>query len=125
MNQIQNENLRTYLIADVFIIKPSLSGEVEFDGEKEEIEDDEVDIFKDVFDLVGYSVGFGTEYFFSEQFSVGGEFGVNAILWDFEDGWEEESDDGYNYTWKESVTNEASAKLFGTYARMSLNFYLK
>lgn len=68
------ENLRSYLLVGGVAIIPlmSISG----------LSDDEEGDVKDVLDLLGLTVGWGAEHFFSPQFSVGGEASLN---WNFHD----------------------------------------
>ncbi len=56
--------------------KPILDGSVKVDNE----ESDEVEDFFDNLSLWGIKCGIGSEYFFSENFSLGGEFGFRILL---------------------------------------------
>ena len=62
-------------------------------------------------------VGFGTEYFFDPQFSVGGEFGLM-----FFGAKEKYSVDDFGGGVSENVTKYSVSP---TYAKISLNFYFK
>jgi hypothetical protein len=61
--------------ANLNVVKPFVSGKYVYDG-------DEVtefaDMIKDV-SLIGGSFGFGVEYFFDDNFSIGGEYGAMYI----------------------------------------------
>ncbi len=60
--------------------KPIISAEAKQNGESEE----ELSDYIDAISIWGASLGFGTEYFFSENFSIGGEFGLRMFLGSYE-----------------------------------------
>lgn len=82
--------------------------------------------FSEVFDNLSvwaFQAGFGGEYFFSESFSLGGEFGVRIILTSYE---EEESQthtmwDGTTYTTTSKYKLDLGLGI--TYSSLCLNFY--
>lgn len=96
LSRPEAQTVRPYLFGSVFTIIPSYDGS----RDVEEVVED--------FWSFGLSAAFGCEYFFHSQFSLGGEFGANA-LWAFYD-----DDDGTDLT----VDIEA------TYAAVTLNFLL-
>jgi hypothetical protein len=63
-------NIRSYL--NVAVSKPIVSGKLEYDGEPDQEFDDALDKLS----LLGGEVGFGVEYFFDDNFSIGGEYGI-------------------------------------------------
>lgn len=72
-----------------------------------------------------FQIGFGTEYFFDNNFSLGGEFGLNMISFKSETSREEmvihPNDPSQDQ--EATFTNTFSAKFNPTYAKISLNFY--
>ena len=116
------KDLISYLLAEGFIVVPTVSFETMVDGETETLDKDDEARIKDALDFIGITLGLGTEYYFSDQFSIGGEAGINWLLWDFK----EEYSDSYespNYSWSEKSKLEIKATLSGVYARMSINFF--
>ena len=72
------EDLKPYFTGTFF--KPFISAEVKQDGEIDQDVRDAVDNLS----VWGFSLGFGTEYYFTKNFSVGGEFGVRFFMGSFE-----------------------------------------
>jgi hypothetical protein len=68
--------------------------------------------------------GIGTEYFFDEQFSIGGEFGLNMMSLKFSDSYVTSIYDPIIDDYR-NVTHEISLKsgFRPTYSKISLNFY--
>lgn len=115
-------NLKSYLLGEMFLVFPSVNAEATDDGDKIELSDDDKDRIKDVLDLMGITIGYGTEYFFSDQFSIGGEFGINIVLWN----WSEEFtyEDYYDGEYEINRTSiDAKANVGSSFSRMTLNFY--
>lgn len=90
--------------------KPLISGSLVFDGEPDEDFEDAIDNVS----LLGVGFGFGVEYFFDENFSLGGEYGIQfmsvkvTIPEDFElQQFEEEIKTSFN----------------PTYTKLTLNYY--
>lgn len=103
-----------YLLSDVFF---SLAA-VKIDGAAAE----EEDAIKDFLEFWGVTLGFGTEYYFSNKFSIGGEWGLRLLYDKVEEHTKtEESWNGYTY--KEKVNDEFSIAFRVTYAAVSLNFH--
>lgn len=101
-------NLKHYAVAEAFYVIPFVSGER--DGKK--LTSEEKKELRDLFDIFGLSLGYGSEYYFSNQFSVGGELLMNWAYWDYD-----EDDDDWSY--------ESSLFLGATLARATFNFYFK
>lgn len=96
------DNLRSYLSVGVFTIIPMVSG-------TDLSKDDEEDA-KDFLDLFGITVGWGIEYFFSDQFSVGGETSLN---WNY-----------HNIDF-EGSTSKATTTFASSLAQVTFNFYFR
>ncbi|MFQ6675655.1 MAG: hypothetical protein ACE5LH_04835 [Fidelibacterota bacterium] len=121
----QKDALKSYVLAEGFIVIPTVSFEATVNGEKEELKDEDRKRIKDGLDFIGITLAVGTEYFFSDQFSIGGEFGMNWLLWDYSDS---DSDSYYgssDYNWTSTTKYDAKAKLGGSFARMTLNYYFE
>lgn len=114
----QQNKIQAYLSLN--LSKPILSGKLKYDGEEDEN-------FKDVIKNIsmwGGEFGFGIEYFFDENFSLGGEFGLRYIHLKYE-----ESNDSEIYNPEagvyQTVKIEDSFKFNTnpTFSKISLNFY--
>lgn len=85
-------------------------------------EDNEDNDYIDNLSLIGIEAGFGTEYFFDKNFSIGGEFGFRMLF-----GGTETTETDYYWNGNEDIEYERTYKISGlfdyTYARMTLNFY--
>jgi len=99
---MEKENLKSSISATLF--KPMIFGKEIEDGTEEEIEE-----LKDI-NIWGGEFAFGTEYFLSENFSLGGEFGLRLAIY-------VNDHDSDTDTYKESLY------LNMTYVSGSLNFY--
>ena len=114
----EKNKMKAYLIAS--LAKPIVSGKMEFDGEPEEEFSDQIKKAS----LWGGEAGFGMEYFFDENFSIGGEFGIRCLTGKYFD---EYTDDYYNPNTGNYVdadfTQEVKITMNPTYTRVSLNFY--
>lgn len=98
--------VRAYLALS--LSKPFVSGKLEYDGEP----DEEFEEVVENVSLFGFEVGFGAEYFFTENFSLGGEFGVRSLSAKYEEV-DVEFDEEYSI----------KARLTPTYTKFGLNFY--
>ncbi len=123
---IQQAKLKAYI--NVNVAKPLVRGHIKEDGDEV---DDAIyhngewgplnDLLKDV-KVWGGQAGFGVEYFFDDNFSVGGEYGIMMLRGSFKEEWQE-------LVWNGSADvmmdfeEKFSLKLMPTYARISLNFY--
>jgi len=107
-----------YLLGDVFFSLASVK--VEGAASEEEA------AIKDLLEFWGMTLGFGTEYYFSDKFSVGGEWGLR-LLFDkvSEHSKEEEWQDYYGdtHTYREKVNDEFTVAFRVTYAAVSLNYH--
>jgi hypothetical protein len=79
---------------------------------------------KDIVDnikLFGGSLGFGVEYFFDDNFSLGGEFGIRYMKNKFtlKDG----NETGANQNDIRNDLHEFNLNIIPTYTKVSLNFY--
>lgn len=112
----ESDELRGYFNAN--ISKPMVSSRFEIDG-------DEPDGYEDPTENLSIwagELGFGTEYFFSESFSLGGEFGLRWIRVNDEISGTEVFFDPNTGEMVESETDLAF-NFSPTYAKISLNFY--
>lgn len=67
--------------ANVNVVKPFLSGKLVVDGEEITEFADEIKKIS----IIGGSAGFGIEYFFDDNFSIGGEYGLMLLNGKFDD----------------------------------------
>lgn len=115
---ITKEKLHGYVTAA--ISKPIVNAELKYDGEVVEELDDEVDAIS----LFGGQAGVGAEYFFDENFSIGGEFGLAYMKVNYDMSYE---DDYYNPDTSTYIDytgeNCLKANILPTYSKISLNFY--
>lgn len=105
----ENESIKTFVNATLF--KPFIFGKETVDGEENEDFQDELNEYK----ILGGELGFGSEYFFSDNFSIGGEFGFRFahIKDDYKDNSGYEPDNSY--------TDILDLNM--SYVSLSLNFY--
>ena len=111
-----NNNLKTYLSAN--LSKPILSGSAENDGEKDEDFKEKIKSIK----LWGTEVGFGVEYFVSDHFSLGGEFGLRYFHLKQKDTRTQSVYNGYDFEEVETSI-ETKYKVSPTFTKISLNYY--
>ena len=109
---VEKNKLSAYF--NLAVTKPFLRAKAESDGvEAEEVSQ----MLKDI-KLIGGNFGFGVEYFFDDNFSVGGEYGIQAVLGKYEDI--------YDYVSSGEPAQQKTTykpRLAPTYAKISLNFY--
>jgi hypothetical protein len=134
-----SEGLRSYLNGDLYFSISSVSGEEEeswrytYDGATESGHSSDKwdkkteELVEDVLSFWGFNLGFGTEYMFSEHFSIGGEYGFrlffNKIKWQDENSWSYGTP-GYDYhSYQEKWEDELSLTLRMNYAVVALNYY--
>jgi hypothetical protein len=117
------EGLRAYLNGDLYFSIPSVS--IKEDGM--EVDDEGQELIEDVLSFWGFNLGFGTEYMFSEHFSIGGEYGFRIF---FDKIKQEGERSGYYYdpdygyrSYQEKWEEELSLTLKMNYAVVALNFY--
>ena len=110
--------IKSYFTGTFF--KPFFSADYKQNGETETKVKDAVDNLN----IWGLSFGFGTEYYFSDNFSVGGEFGMRLFMGTFK---RTEKHNVYNPntgTMLETDRNyNADLNLQLTYSVVSLNYY--
>ncbi|MGV8136021.1 MAG: hypothetical protein AB2L20_12465 [Mangrovibacterium sp.] len=106
----QQNKIKSYLSLD--LAKPLLGGKFEDDGE----EDEDVKETIDNLSMWGGELSFGIEYFFDENFSLGGAFGLRYFHLKYDEKVASESDygnDSYNFKFNMSPT----------FSQISLNYY--
>lgn len=109
---IEKNNLKGYF--NLSLTKPMIRGKVEYDEEEAE---EFGDMLKEI-KLWGGEFGFGAEYFFDDNFSIGGEFGIRYMHAKFE------QKDDYDYNGEPAYEKETyKINLSPTYSKISLNFY--
>lgn len=103
------------------IAKPILSGK--FTDEDAEFEKEVNDQFKNI-KLWGGEVGFGTEYMFDENFSIGGEFGIRHLNVNIKNTRTDEVFDPVSGNSKDvEIVTDIKTRFNPTFTRFSLNFY--
>ncbi len=114
----ESGNLKAFVTLN--LSKPILTGKYEVDG----IEDEESKKYIEGISLFGGELSFGAEYFFDEQFSIGGEFGLRYLHAKYTFS---EDESIFNPNTGDTEVSKASyeAKLNAspTFSRISLNFY--
>ena len=120
---VESNKLKAYL--DLSLSKPFLSAKVELTDNGDPIDPEMTDQIeesvKDV-KLFGGEFGFGVEYFFDDNFSVGGEFGLRYLNGKFSQSNEDTYYDG-NTDVPVTYTTDVNLNLMPTYTKVSLNFY--
>ena len=115
---VEKNKLKGYVLAS--FSKPFLNAKLTFNGE----EADNVSEMVDKLKLWGATFGVGTEYFFDDNFSVGGEFGLQILSGNFHDEYE---DTYWNPNTSTDVvadfTDDVTVRFAPTYSKISLNFY--
>lgn len=115
---IEKNKVKGYMTAA--FSKPFINAKMEYNGE----ENEEIGEILDRISLWGATAGVGAEYFFDDNFSLGGEFGLQIVAGKY---YEEYVDDYYNPNTSTYVdadfTREINVRLMPTYSKISLNFY--
>ncbi|MBL7192146.1 hypothetical protein ISS30_10675 [bacterium] len=93
-----------------------------------ELEDEELELVEDILSFWGLEIGFGAEYFFSDNFSLGGEFGMRMLFNDVKASGDDEWSSGqqgssYYEHQTEAWEDEVSATFKLTYAVLTLNYH--
>ncbi len=134
------KDVRPYILGNIFFSIPSVSADAESKDESweyengqlvdhdieidsDKLEDRTKDMIKDVLSFWGVTLGFGAEYFFSDHFSLGGEYGIRLLFNKIEYSDEDHSSDGANSSYTEKWEGETSANLKISYAAVTLNYY--
>ena len=100
----EQNKMKTYF--SLSLSKPILSGKLESDNE-------EVEDFNNTIDNIGLwgaELGYGAEYFFDENFSLGGEFGLRYMHLKYSNTSNNSSD-------------ELKFRMSPTFSKISLNYY--
>ncbi|MDH5609699.1 MAG: hypothetical protein OEY56_09465 [Cyclobacteriaceae bacterium] len=114
----ENEQLKTYF--NLNLAKPFVSGKMEENG-TENVEFGE-DVKK--FRMFGGEFGFGTEYYFTSQFALGGEFGLRYLRLKYDDTRDDLIFDPNTGNDVASVTTISfKSKASPTYSRIVFNYY--
>lgn len=119
---IESNKLKAYGNANFSMLL--IGGKIEDSTDPDQTADEQ---FQDVIEntkISAFQIGFGTEYFFDDNFSLGGEFGLNMVSFKSEDTWETtlvDPNTGNNV--QVTNTDNYKAKFNPTYAKVSLNFY--
>ncbi len=95
------------------------------DEDDYELTDEDKERIHDVLDFISVSVGFGAEHYFSNHFSIGGEFGLRLFLISFENEGEEEDVYNGSVDWRRQWKTVAETSLGTTYTQFTLNYYFE
>lgn len=135
---LTQKSIKSYVNGGILMVIPSVSGKTSYewksynsDGEvisedsgSEKLTDEEKDNIKDVLDMFGLKAGFGLEYAFSENFSIGGEYGLRVFSNSITTSETyPDPEDQEDYSWKEEWEEEVKTSLGITYTSFSMNFY--
>lgn len=114
----QKNNLQAYLSLN--FSKPIISGNLKFNGEENEEFSDQI---KNI-SLWGSELGFGVEYFFDENFSLGGEFGLRYMHLKYANSYDTDFYNPNTGNYQNTVVeNTIKLSTNPTYSRISLNYY--
>ena len=114
----EKNDIKAY--GNLSIAKPFLSGKASINDEENE---EFSETLKDINMWAG-ELGFGVEYFFSDNFSVGGEFGLRYLSVSYNTSYEAFNYDPNTGTTVESTTEQEYSLGFNpTYSKISLNYY--
>lgn len=115
---IHKNKLKAY--GSISLFKPFANAKDVYNGE----EGDYLDEIVGAVNVWGGSLGFGSEYFIDENFSVGGEFGLRSFRGTYSETNEEQRYDyGTGEYYDADITNDVLVCLRPTYTRISLNYY--
>tara|TARA_B100001115_G_C15673813_1_gene325480 strand:- start:17 stop:619 length:603 start_codon:yes stop_codon:yes gene_type:complete len=106
-------DLRRYWLADVFTVVPIFTG-----TDKKQIKEDWDDLFDPIVGLIG---GYGVEYFFSNQFSIGGEASMNLVM----NSWKNESEEQIDWDEYRSVSEDWRLTAGAIFTQFTFNFYFE
>jgi hypothetical protein len=114
----QKNNIQAYL--SLSLSKPFISGKLKYDGEEDEDFDNAIKNMS----IWGGEFGFGMEYFFDENFSLGGEFGFRHLHLKYKDTYDDEIYNPNTGDYQKTETeNEFKFNTSPTFSKISLNFY--
>jgi len=106
-------DLKRYYYTDAFTVIPIFTGD-----DADEIREE----WNETIDLYGLIAGTGVEYFFSKEFSIGGEISMNVLVNAMKD--EHEEWDGDYWSGSEvTVENEISLQAGAVFTQFTLNYY--
>ena len=100
-------DLKHYVFFEAFFTLPFIDGE----NDGVSLRSYEKEQEKDLYTVLGTTMGYGAEYYFSSQFSIGGELFINWVYWDLKD---------WNLKYY-----DLSILMGVTIARATFNFYFK
>ena len=106
-------DLRRYWLADVFTVVPIFTG-----TDKKQIKEDWDDLFDPIVGLIG---GYGVEYFFSNQFSIGGEASMNLVM----NSWKNEYEEQIDWDEYRSVSEDWRLTAGAIFTQFTFNFYFE
>ena len=106
--------MRRYYFTDAFTVIPIFTGDAIDEDDKEELADQ--------IDFIGLMCGSGVEYFFSKEFSIGGEIALNVLLQSMVD--EHENEDYYSND-IQTVENKLNLRAGAIFTQFTLNYYFK
>jgi hypothetical protein len=135
-----SRDVKPFLFGNVFFSIPSVTAESktrdeewtyvndqlvdhEINRDTDELDDETKDLVNDILGFWGITLGGGAEYFFSENFSIGGEFGVRLIFNTVEYSDKTHEEYGPNDSYTEEIDSEISASFKVSYAVFTLNYY--
>lgn len=102
------------------LVKPILKGKLTTeDAELQKEVNDQIKNIK----MWGGEIGFGTEYFFDDNFSIGGEFGIRHLGINVKNTRTETLFDNNGNSKEVEIVTKANTNINPTYTRFSLNFY--
>lgn len=110
----QEGKVAPYIQGDYFFSLASVS----VDG----YESGEEDLVKEVLEFWGLGLAFGMEYYFSDNFAVGGEYGIR-FLQDKVSEHSETYNYGGGYTYEDRLNDEFSVAFRMNYAAISANYH--
>ncbi len=133
-----SKDMRPYVFGNLFFSIPSVNAESNSRNESWYYEDGvEVDhyldtdsdrldakteeVIKDALSFWGMTLAGGAEYFFSDHFSVGGEYGIRLLFNTAE--YKDTSGNGPDPDYQETWEGEVSASFKISYALVALNYY--
>jgi len=120
---VKEENsIKAYLTLSVS--KPFITASITDDGENDEDFEEDVKNLS----LLGGEFGFGVEYFFDENFSIGGEFGIRYFHLKYEETRDEQifvpnSGNGGGTIVDTEIQNDFNFNISPTYSKIALNYY--
>lgn len=133
------KSVRPYFLGNIFFSLPFVSaesksryesweyvnGELEYhyvDIDDDGLDEDDEELIEDALGFWGLTLGGGAEYFFSENFSVGGEYGIRLLFGGAEASGEDRDSYG-DEEYIDAFSTEVSTSIRMTYAVMSLNYH--